>query len=134
MPYLLDTNHWIRLLKGRSPALARRLDRVSPSEAWLCSVVKEELFYGAYRYDNRAAREATLRKLFQRHPSAAFDDAAAERAALFRSTLEREGLVIGPHDLQIAAIAATRGWTLVTANRGEFSRLPELIIEDWTLG
>lgn len=133
MSFLLDTNHWIQLLKGRSPALIRRLDNVPPAEAWLCSVVKEELFYGAHRYENRAAREAKLRQLFQRHPSAPFDDVAAERAGLLRWTLECRGLVIGPHDLQIAAIAATRDWTLVTTNRNEFSRIPELRIEDWTL-
>ena len=46
MPYLLDTNHWIYLPKGRCPPLARRLDTVPREEVWFCSVVKEELVYG----------------------------------------------------------------------------------------
>lgn len=132
MPHLLDTNHWIQLLKGRCPALARRLDAVTPEEVWFCSVVKEELFYGAQKYENRDARLAKLRELFARHGSAPFDDAAAEEAGRLRHVLETSGEVIGPHDLQIAAIARVRAWTLVTTNRSEFQRIDALALEDWT--
>jgi tRNA(fMet)-specific endonuclease VapC len=41
-------------------------------------------------------------------------------------------MVIGPHDMQIAAIALQHGWTLVTNNTGEFGRVDGLNIEDWT--
>jgi tRNA(fMet)-specific endonuclease VapC len=132
MAFLLDTNHWIRLLKGRCPALERRLDGIHPSEIWLCSVVKEELFHGAHRYDNGDERLRILRELFARHGSVPFDDAAAEESGRLRHDLETRGLVIGPHDLQIAAIALTRRWTLVTNNTDEFSRIATLSLEDWT--
>ncbi len=46
--------------------------------------------------------------------------------------LETRGQVIGPNDLLIAAIAITHGLTIVTNNH-EFSRVPGLNIEDWTL-
>ena len=134
MPYLLDTNHWIQLLKGRCPPLARRLDTVAPEEVWLCSVVKEELFHGAQKYANRDVRLARLRELFARHGSVPYDDAAAEEAGTLRHDLEHRGEVIGPHDLQIAAIARTRGWTLVTTNQSEFGRVTGLALEDWTKG
>ncbi|MCI0534844.1 MAG: type II toxin-antitoxin system VapC family toxin [Verrucomicrobiales bacterium] len=132
MPYLLDTNHWIQLLKGRCPALARRLDTVAPEEVWLCSVVKEELFHGAQKYGNREARLARLRELFSHHGSVPFDDVAAEEAGRLRHVLETSGTVLGPHDLQIAAIARTRGWILVTNNLAEFQRVDALALEDWT--
>jgi tRNA(fMet)-specific endonuclease VapC len=45
--------------------------------------------------------------------------------------LERAGLVIGPHDLQIAAIALNHDLTLVTHNTREFSRIPGLRLDDW---
>ena len=133
MPWLLDTNHWIRLLKGRCPPLAERLNVLPPQEVWLCSVVKEELLYGALGYERPDERLALLEELFARHPSAPFDDLAAEAAARIRHDLEARGCVIGPHDLQIAGVARSRGWTLATNNTGEFGRIPGLVLEDWTI-
>jgi tRNA(fMet)-specific endonuclease VapC len=40
-------------------------------------------------------------------------------------------MVIGPHDLQIAAIALHYGLALVTHNTGGFSRVAGLNLEDW---
>jgi tRNA(fMet)-specific endonuclease VapC len=112
--------------------LQQRLDAISPSDVWFCAVVKEELIYGAHRYENREARLSVLRELFARHASVPFDDAAAEEAGRLRSELEELGRAIGPHDLQIAGIALSRGWTLVTNNTDEFKRVSGLSIEDWT--
>ena len=39
--------------------------------------------------------------------------------------------IIGPNDLQIAAIALVDGLTLVTHNITEFSQMPGLNLEDW---
>lgn len=58
-------------------------------------------------------------------------DQCARRCAEIRGQLERSGRVIGPHDLQIAAIAFQHGLTLVTHNTREFSRIPGLKLEDW---
>ena len=41
------------------------------------------------------------------------------------------GQVIGPYDLQIAAIALQHGLIVVTHNVAEFSRVPGLAVEDW---
>jgi tRNA(fMet)-specific endonuclease VapC len=48
--------------------------------------------------------------------------------------LQTTGAVIGPYDLQIAAIAVRHGLTVVTSNVAEFSRVPGLAIEDWVTG
>lgn len=132
MPWLLDTNHWIRLLKGRCQPLAERLKTVPPQEVWLCSVVKEELFHGALGYERPEERLALLTELFARHPSAPFDDLAADAAAHIRHDLEKRGCIIGPHDMQIAGLARSRGWTLVTNNTEEFARVHGLSLQDWT--
>jgi tRNA(fMet)-specific endonuclease VapC len=52
---------------------------------------------------------------------------------LCEKKLESQGNVIGPHDLQIAAIALQHEWTLVTGNTDEFSRVEGLKIENWTV-
>ena len=133
MPWLLDTNHWIALLKGRCPPLQEKLRDVSPDEVWLCSVIKEELYYGAEGYDDKSARMAKLESIFSRHASAPFDDEAAAIAGRIRKVLEQQRQVIGPHDTQIAAIALQHGWTVVTNNTNEFKRVSGLQVEDWTI-
>jgi tRNA(fMet)-specific endonuclease VapC len=133
MPWLLDTNHWIVLLKGRCQPLLEKLREVPPDEVRLCAVVKEELYYGAEGYDDKAARMAKLESIFSRHASAPFDDEAAATAGRIRKELEDQRQVIGPHDIQIAAIALQHGWTVVTNNTDEFKRVTGLQIEDWTV-
>jgi tRNA(fMet)-specific endonuclease VapC len=41
------------------------------------------------------------------------------------------GEIIGSNDLWIAATVLTHGAILVTNNTGEFSRVPDLLTEDW---
>ncbi len=50
---------------------------------------------------------------------------------LIRAELERVGRPIGRNDLLIAAHARALSATLVTRNVREFSRVPDLVIEDW---
>ena len=45
--------------------------------------------------------------------------------------LERAGQSIGADDLLIAAHALALGHTIVTDNEHEFSRIPDLRIENW---
>ena len=50
---------------------------------------------------------------------------------VIRSTLERVGRPIGHNDLLIDAHARALGAALVTDNVGEFSRIPNLAVENW---
>jgi tRNA(fMet)-specific endonuclease VapC len=60
-----------------------------------------------------------------------FDAACAQKAASVRSTLEMQGMSIGPHDVLIAAIALCHQAPLVTHNVREFSRVAGLQVFDW---
>ncbi|MFN6484665.1 MULTISPECIES: type II toxin-antitoxin system VapC family toxin [unclassified Nostoc] len=51
--------------------------------------------------------------------------------AEIRTDLEQLGKPIGGNDLLIAAHSLTLGLTLVTANTREFSRVPNLKVENW---
>ena len=133
MTWLLDTNACIRYLNGRAPLLRARIDAATPAEIAVCSVVKAELFSGAARSNNPAAARAKQERFLSPFVSFPFDDAAADAYAEIRSQLEALGTPIGPNDLLIAAIARSRGVTLVTHNTTEFGRIPGLALEDWEL-
>ena len=130
--YLLDTNAWVVHLRtqGRS-RLSQRLGRTPPVDLATCSIVRAELMTGAIKGPSPATEVADLRRLFSRMTSYPFDDPAADEYGRTRATLERRGLPIGGNDYMIAAIAVVHGLTLVTHNTGEFSRVPNLQLEDW---
>jgi tRNA(fMet)-specific endonuclease VapC len=48
-----------------------------------------------------------------------------------RQQLTRQGRPIGPNDLLIAAHARALNLTVVTANMREFSRVPDLRVDNW---
>ena len=76
MAWLLDTNAWIRHLKNPGGPIEQRLNQIPPSEIFLCSVVKAELWHGAHKYERRERRLTALRNLFQPFISLPFDDLA----------------------------------------------------------
>jgi len=109
------------------------LRAANPADVKLCSVVKAELLFGAFRSNNSAAAMAKLALFFAPYESFPFDDAAAAEYGGIRGQLSGLGTPVGPNDLMIAAIARSRSLTLVTHNVGEFSRVAALPLEDWEL-
>lgn len=131
MAYLLDTNCWIHYLKHGDSPIRVRLQTSAPGDVVSCSVVQAELLHGAEKYGNRERRVAAVVKTLAPFYSHPFDDAAASAYARIRHNLEVAGRVIGPYDLQIAAICTAYDLTLVTSNVSEFSRVAGLKIQDW---
>jgi len=129
--YLLDTNACIRILNGTSPALISHLQSIPRSQVRLSSVVKAELLYGARQSSRIAENLRLLERFFDTIASLPFDDRCAEEYGLLREALDRTGRPIGPNDLMIAATARAHDAILVTHNVREFSRVPELQLEDW---
>lgn len=129
--YLLDTNACIGVLTGRKPSVVARMQKRNPREIFLCTVVKAELYYGARKSAKTSENLALLHDFFAPLQCLPFDDLAAEHYGFIRADLAREGALIGPNDLLIAAIARSRDLCLVTHNSAEFSRVLGLRIEDW---
>jgi tRNA(fMet)-specific endonuclease VapC len=131
MTYLLDTNACIELLNDRDSSIARKIASVAPQTIAVYSVVKAELYHGAYKSNKREANLKLLAKFFQQFASLPFDDSAAEQYGQLRAALQKQGTLIGPNDLLIASIALANNVTLITHNTDEFSRVPGLQTEDW---
>lgn len=97
----------------------------------LCSIVKAEMLYGAARSAHPERTRALMERFFDGYDSLPFDDAAAAAYRRIRQALAAAGTPIGPNDLLIAAIAVSRRLVLVSHNTREFSRVPDLRLEDW---
>jgi len=132
MSYLLDTNVWIDYLKDATSPIRDKLQSLPFSEVVCCSVVRGELMHGAQKYGNRERRISLVEKTLAPFVSYSYDDEDAEVYAELRDKLEKSGRIIGPYDLQIAAIALRHQLTLVSGNVREFSRVLDLTIEDWS--
>jgi tRNA(fMet)-specific endonuclease VapC len=131
MPYLLDTNVCVKVLRGNSPQLLARFSTVAPDEIVVSAVTRAELLYGAEKSNKPVETLEKLLAFLKPYPSLPFDDNAAQVAGVERARLESIGLPIGPYDLLIASIALVNNLTLVTHNVREFSRVVGLKIEDW---
>jgi tRNA(fMet)-specific endonuclease VapC len=131
MIFLPDTNACITLLRQRDQRLIARWKTVKVSDIVLCSITVYELRYGAQRSSNPTGEHAKLDLFLSPFTSLPFDDQCARRCAELRADLEANGNVIGPYDLQIAAVALQHRLTLVTHNSREFSRIAGLSIDDW---
>jgi tRNA(fMet)-specific endonuclease VapC len=131
MTYLLDSNVWVALLRGKKPLVAARFRAAPPAGLRVCSVVVAELRYGCALSAKPAANRAAVDALLVPYPSLPFDDAAVDHFVAVRRHLEQLGQAISAYDLQIAAIALANGCTLVTHNTSEFGRVPGLPLVDW---
>ncbi len=135
MIYHLDTNAVIAVLNNRPAAVRERLKRAlqaPDAQVAMSSVVLYELRYGVAR-SAQPEKNAERLRVFLAGPIEIepFGEEDAAAGGRLRAALEAKGTPIGPYDVLIAAQALRAGATLVTANTGEFERVPGLALEDW---
>ena len=138
---LLDTDHMSLLRRGGAKALPleMRLAAVPDAEIVTCVVVYEEQMRG---WMAEIARMQTGAQSITPYNSLAttltiycamtilpFDTSAAT----YFDTLKSQRIRIGSQDLKIAAIALANNATVLTRNVRDFSRVPGLKFEDWSV-
>ena len=128
--FVLDTNTVIDFFRGEG-RIASRLAATHPSEIAIPSVVLYELETGIARSSGAARRRQPLDAFLANLTVLPFDVIEARAAATIRARLEQAGTPIGPLDTLIAATALAHEGTLVTRNLREFTRIPELRVENW---
>lgn len=133
--YLLDTNICIFLIKNKFPNLINKILSSDSNELFLSSISIAEMEYGVSKSQNREKnRQALLDFCTDFNNIIDFTTEDTEAYGLIRAYLEKEGKIIGPYDMQLAAQAMTRNLTVVTNNYDEFIRIPWITVEDWTKG
>jgi tRNA(fMet)-specific endonuclease VapC len=132
--FLLDTDILSNLLR-RTPStvLIAKLASVPPEQQSTSAITLSELIYGAHRLGSLAKIliERIEKTLLPNLPVIPFDTEAAFIYGKIRAELEHQGILIGDADLRIAAIAISRGFTVVTGNVNHFRRVPALPVENW---
>ncbi len=129
--YLLDTIICIYIHRARPPSVLARFETLSAGETAISAVTWGELTYGAEKSTRRDSVIDALQEFVSPVPVLPLPVEAGARYGLIWTRLERRGEIIGNNDLWIAAHALAAGLMQVTNNEREFSRLPELTIENW---
>ena len=131
MRYMLDTNICIYAIKHKPEKVFQKLQEVEPEDVCVSSVTYAEL---VHEVEKSAAVEKNRLALFMLLANIEildFDVDAADCYGKIRADLEKKGTPIGPLDMMIAGHAQSRGYTVVTNNVKEFSRVSNLKIENW---
>lgn len=131
MNYLLDTNICIYLIKAHPPSLVQRIRVVPMEDIGISVITVAELEYGVAKSMRADENRLALLEFLTPFQIGEFGQTAAYEYGRIRTELEREGQIIGPMDLLIAAHAVAEGATLITNNEREFRRVANLRVENW---
>ena len=132
MLYMLDTDICVYISRRNSPQVSARFQACPEGEMALSVVSYGELRVGAEKSDRRKDALSELDLFTLAVPVLPMDRQVADIYAKIRLDLQQRGQIIGANDLWIASHCLQLGLTLVTNNEREFSRIPNLTIENWT--
>jgi tRNA(fMet)-specific endonuclease VapC len=135
MNYFLDTSACVAILRRRPDSVrieARKAIREGSALA-ISSVVLHELWYGVFKGSRIQENVQRLQAFLAWGVEVLhFDEEDAWLSGKIRAHLEARGTRIGAYDTLIGGQCLRHGLTLVTNNVSEFSRIPGLMVVDWT--
>lgn len=131
--YMLDTNALIAAARHPQWPIHDKIKRHLGANLCISAITYGELEYGIRKSTRPEQNRIAVNHLLLGIRILDFDQRAAVDFGDIIATLERQGQRIGERDMLIAAHARSRGFTLVTHNTSEFSRISGLLIEDWQI-
>jgi len=130
MDFLIDTNFLIgRWRSGKTGAEQTFIDLHPGAAIGLPWIVKAEFLRGV---ELAAHPSEEVASFIDRYPVVWPDEKTLRIYAHTYTELMHINQMIGPHDLWIAASALRTKLPLLTGNVSEFSRVPDLRVEDYT--
>lgn len=128
--YLLDTNVLAALAVNPAGPMASKIAEVGGASVCTSVIVACEVHYGLAK---RASPRLTERMaaILEALDILNLPDGIDAHYGQVRAHLDSIGRPIGPNDLLIAAHARAAGLVVVTGNVREFSRVPDLRVENW---
>lgn len=131
MKYLLDTNICIYIIKKKPEHVKNRFSSLHIGDVAISTITQSELQYGVEKSSNPEKNQAALDQFLLPLTILEYDQAAAKEYGKIRRVLEKQGQPIGPLDMLIAAHARSLNLIVITNNVREFSKVPDLHLENW---
>lgn len=136
--YILDTDI-VSLFQQQYSPVTRRISAIAPDNLAVTIITMEEQLRGRLHLIRRADSPERLTAAYARL-KLTYDYFSTINVLPFTQDacdrfyqLKQEKIRIGTQDLRIAAIALSVGGIVVTRNQRDFSKVPGLVWEDWTV-
>ncbi len=129
--YLLDTNIVSDLIRHPQGPVARQIAAKGEDTVCTSVIVAAELRYGAGKAGSKRLSERVDLVLSALEVLPLETPPGDLHYGEIRHHLAQHGTPIGPNDLLIAAHARALDLTVITDNEREFSRVPDLRVENW---
>jgi tRNA(fMet)-specific endonuclease VapC len=131
MIVVLDTNICIHIIRQKPLEVLQKFNTYTVGDIGVSTITVAELFVGAQKSQRPSQNQHAVEQFLLPLTIAPFDYDAAMTYGKIRAALEQQGMPIGAFDTLIAAHAVSLGVTLATNNVREFTRVPNLKVEDW---
>ncbi|MEX1329877.1 MAG: type II toxin-antitoxin system VapC family toxin [Desulfobacterales bacterium] len=128
--YLLDTNILSHLIRNPSGHVFDHLKSILPATACTSIIVSAEIRFGLCKGASEKLK-IQAEKVLEVLDILPLEKPVDEYYGKTRAFLSQAGHPVGGNDLFIAAHALALDLTLVSANVREFSRIPDLRVENW---
>ncbi len=125
MTYLVDSDWVAEYLKGRATAV-NLLDGLFEEDLAISIITFGEIYEGIYYGTDPRHNELVFQRFLRGVRVIGINRTIARRFALIRGKLRAEGQIIPQPDILIAATALQYDLTLLTHNRRDFERIPDL--------
>ena len=127
----ISWSYLLVLIHLRYQAVVERFLRTEISQIGISSITLSELIYGVSKSSKPEQNQMALMQFMAPLEILPYGDDAAQYYGDLRVHLEKQGTPIGSLDMLIAAHALSTACTLITNNKNEFNRIPNLKIENW---
>lgn len=128
---MLDTNICIYIIKKKPEKIFQVFSTLNVGDICISSITYAELQYGIFKSQHKEKNKIALINFLAPIDILNFTDKAAVCYGEIRAVLEKKGQIIGAYDLLIAAHAFSEGFSLVTNNIKEFSKIPRIKLLNW---
>jgi len=131
--HLLDTSVYSQRLRRQPESeVIRRWSALGDSKLAISTICEAELLFGLEKKNSQRLWAEYDDFLKHKLIVLPLDRKSVETYARLKAELQRSGVNIGEFDLLIGATALANGLKLTTLNTKHFSKIPGLIVEDWS--